>query len=380
MDQPIAFIVPTYNRADMIRDCLDSICRQVHPGDEIVVIDDGSNDATPATLARFRAEADHPVRIERQPNAGKSSALNLALTLTTAPWVWIVDDDDVLLPEARQILARRLADHPDCDFAYGRHDRFAHSEGLAPELAPRLGTGYWVNVDAQGFLVATLEDMFVHQPGMLVRRSLYERVGPFDESLPRSIDYEMLIRLARHGRAAGGDEVVFLQRQHDGPRGPATSQSDGALREAIWTARDREIFERMRETFPAELYLPSRQIENPRDARQALIQRGVILARKGLWKQAFEDFSMAADLTDALLSTAERTIARRAFGSKYANGQLAEMPEIRRELARISSRSQVGRDLAQALVRGYYWHVRQGATFAGTSLTALGLTLAAWFG
>lgn len=378
MNQAIAFIVPTYNRAGMLPGCLDSIRSQMGPSDEILVVDDGSSDNTLAVLAHYAARHRCSMHIDRLPNGGKSKALNHALRVSDASLVWIVDDDDVLLPDARRILTELMADNPDCGFAYGRHERFFGDADLPACEAPRFGTGYWTNVGPEDFLIANLEDMFAHQPGMLVRRSLYDRVGPFDETLPRSVDYEMLIRLAEHGRAAGTEEVVFLQRQHSGPRGPAASRIDAKLRDANWAEHDTEIFAQLRTRLPLRYYLPSRRIKNGYDMRRALVQRGTIMARKGLWTHAIEDFHAALGHQGGALNAGEKAVVRRAFGSKYAGGSLQDAPEIFRGLASLARASPVGAELARTLVRGFYWHLREPGARLGRIPVAARLTLAAW--
>lgn len=377
-DQAITFLVPTYNRSGMLADCLDSIVRESGLNDEILVVDDGSTDQTAQILERYRANHYRPLRIEWLENGGKSRALNHGLRITKAPLVWIVDDDDVLLAGARQSLISLLEAGPGADFAYGRHERFADSPDCLPHQCPRLGTGYWTSTGQKDFLIATLEDMFAHQPGMLVRRSLYERVGPFDEELPRSIDYEMLVRLAEHGRAAGTDEVVFLQRQHDGVRGPAAAPVDGCQRDANWAARDREIFLTLRARLPLESYLPTRKIDSATHRRQALIQRGTIMARKGLWPQAMADYHTAVALHAKPLTETEQAIARRAFGSKYADGHLDEAALVTRGLAALAQTPGPGAELAKALVRGFYWHLKRREGRLGRVRTAADLTRAAW--
>lgn len=283
----ISIIVPTYNRAGYLTTCLDSILCQMGPEDELLVVNDGSTDQTEAVLGRYSDR----LRAITVANGGKAAAMNLGLEETDRPFVWIVDDDDIVASGARERLMGLFRDDPDAGFAYGRHLRFrAGTDESEPEI---FDTGHWVECEADRFLTATLEDMFVHQPGMIVRRSLYERVGLFDRQLNRSVDYEMLIRLAASGRAAATENVVFYQRQHAGARGSAAERIAPEQREKSWLAYDEKIFREVHQKLPLAAYVPSRQLGSQMDHRRALVQRGTIMMRKNLWDLAMADFHRA---------------------------------------------------------------------------------------
>src|SRR2546425_11103087 len=89
-----------HNGAPWVRDAVASVLAQTAGDLELIVIDDGSTDATPELLAAAR---DSRVRIERRERAGLTRALNQALALARAPLVARLDADDIALPE-------RLAD------------------------------------------------------------------------------------------------------------------------------------------------------------------------------------------------------------------------------------------------------------------------------
>ncbi|MDT0575785.1 glycosyltransferase [Croceicoccus sp. F390] len=354
-DSGIAIIVPTYNRATLLPDCLDSILTQMQPADRLIVVDDGSADDTQAVLARYEHRVA-PMKIE---NSGKAAALNIALERADLEFVWIVDDDDVIAPTARQDLMQVFAADPEADIAYGRHLRF-HAD---PQSGERVldETGHWTHCEPERFLVATLEDMFVHQPGMIVRRGLYDKVGPFDTELNRSVDYDMLIRLALAGRAVASDTVVFYQRQHDGIRGSEAQPVDAGDREDVWQSYDFDIFNRLYEELPLACYLPSRRIDGPADLRAALIQRGVVMARKNLWDQAIADFEQALNESTEPLGPQTREVARKMFSSKYGCDQLLNDEPVVADVAKLARRSPAGRQLARAIARGMYWRIREAA-------------------
>ncbi|NYH97027.1 glycosyltransferase [Novosphingobium marinum] len=350
MTDAISFIVPTFNRAEFLHECLDSILSEAGPDDEVLVVDDGSTDHTAAVLAEF-APRVKSISLE---NGGKARALNIALSKTDKPLVWIVDDDDVLAPGGRTRLMQGFASHRSVDFTYGRYLRFRSTNGERQFEH----TGYWRPCRPDELLPATLEDMFVHQPGMLVRRTLYEQVGPFDEDLDRSVDYEMLIRLARCATPFGTDEVVFYQRQHDGERGSASMRIKAEQRDKSWLSHDAEIVRKLRGDLDLAEYLPGRSIGSRRDRRLALIQRATVMMRKGLTALAFDDFRQAAAVTVARLNETETETAKRALGSKYGAETVDRDRMFLSGLVRLEQQSDVGRELADAIRSGLLWRIK----------------------
>jgi len=207
----VSVVVPTFNRAKYIEECIASILDQDIPPHEVIVVDDGSDDDTAERLAKFEGR----ILYLWKPNGGKSSALNKALPLVTGDWVWILDDDDVALPGANRHRLSTQQQFPDADFVYSPH--FLGHDG--PQGRIKVGHLYTPPVvDEKSFLLRLLKGCFFHLGSTLIRVSLLEKVGPFDERLHRSQDYDMQIRLAHLGRPAFCPAPSFVFRQHDGAR------------------------------------------------------------------------------------------------------------------------------------------------------------------
>jgi glycosyltransferase involved in cell wall biosynthesis len=341
----ISVVVPTRNRSAFLKECLDALMAQIAPADELLVMDDGSTDDTRDMLrSRFP-----DVRVIGSENRGKSSAVNRAIADTTRPFVWIVDDDDIIADGARDKLMALFDQDPSADFVYGRHDRF--SDGAGGRRVSE-GTGYWRNCEPEDFYVATLEDLFVHQPGMIVRRALYGRVGLFDERLTRSMDYDMLIRLGAHGRAVGTDDIVFHQRLHAGVRGTARQPVKAGNRGEAWIEADKGILLRHLES------VDFRSICRAASERQFLLQRATILARRKLWSCAMSDLRAAAKLGRATLSPSEKVIVRKATMSKYGCEEVLGDRGIDEMVAELALSSRTGRAIARELSKSLRWRVK----------------------
>ena len=185
----VSVIVPVFNGERFLREALDSALAQTYEPVEVVVVDDGSTDATPALLAEYSDR----IRAVRQDNLGLSAARNTGLAASAGEFVQFLDADD-LLPDdkiARQV--EYLAGHPDVGVVYCEGRYFC---GNMP--ASRLLPGrWWLH---EGDISRALADHnFILVHSALVRRACLEDVGGFGEDLASCEDWDLWLRLARHG-------------------------------------------------------------------------------------------------------------------------------------------------------------------------------------
>ena len=308
----VAAIIATCNRATYLGQALDSVLAQSAPAAQVIVVDDGSSDATGALLQSYGDR----IRALRQDNGGKSTALNRALPLVTSDYVWIFDDDDIALLHNIESHRAVLDAHPNLGFVYSgcevirdaagggyeRHGRLALPMPPDDEIFPRM-----------------LEQNFMQQQGMLVRTACYRAVGPFNETLDRSQDYEMNLRLARRFAGHGLDAPSFLFREHAGARGRPGQTFAAHQRSERWVAFSRQMLPRLHRELSLEEFLPRSQSVPPLDGarrRRALLQRACIMARCGLWPEALPDLEEAllGLLPDVPLSSREEDFCRRMLG------------------------------------------------------------------
>ncbi len=364
---PTTIIIPTFNRPAMLRECLDALQRQTVRAHEVIIVNDGGE----ASLLNSLPDIGVPVRVLHQENAGKSVAVNVAVKQAQADFIWIVDDDDIALPTALATLTDLLSAAPEAGFAYGRHNRFI----VKPDGTRHVfDTGYWCDTTPDHFLLATLEDFFAHQTGMLVRRTAFDAVGAFNESLFRSLDYEMSLRLARSFLPVATQQVVFLQRQHSGQRGPHADPIAAAAMEAKWIEVDQVIFQRLREEWPLELFVATRSLRTTEEHRKALIQRGVVMARKKLWCEALQDWKSCAALANGAISSDDARLLRRACHGKYGCDEIYRDPAVRRnlqEFGREKRHSYIVRALASGLLRSIKSEIRQGNIKKGAQAASM---------
>ncbi len=346
----ISFIMPTFNRSRYIAESIETILSQMSADDELVVVDDGSSDGTEAALGPYLGR----LRYVRQDNAGKSVALNRGMALTSGQYVWICDDDDLLLPGCVDLLVTTL-ETSGADMVFGRYTRFHDDQGNRMDM----GTGYWPDLASGSAHRHILEDAFVMHNAALVRRDAYARLGPFDPEMLRSQDYEMFVRIALSCPIRYVDRMVFLQRKHPGDRGPAAIAHGAGKSNEVWERFDRRIFERLRDLVPLDFFVSMYDSPDAALAQRAgLLQRACILARHGLWADALSDCALAASAcNNQPLHALEIAICRRMTAGKHGFAGLlnADNAVALRSLAR---QSRIGRAIVGELSRGLLWRLK----------------------
>jgi glycosyltransferase involved in cell wall biosynthesis len=163
MSETISVVLAVYNGERFVADAIDSIRSQSHLPLEIIVIDDGSSDGTPGQVAQFP-----DVRYIRQPNAGQPAALNAGIQLARGSLLAFNDADDLWMPTklARQLEA--LVEDGQREAIFGHAEQF-----LEADAPPAVAAGL---TEERRVIPSQLPT------AMLIRRTAFDRVGPFNES------------------------------------------------------------------------------------------------------------------------------------------------------------------------------------------------------
>lgn len=128
VDDKITVIVPVYNVENYLRKCLDSIITQTYKNIEIVVVNDGSTDASGEICKEF-AEMDHRITYIEQENAGLSAARDTGLNNMSGNYVTFVDSDDWIELDYVETLYKKITEY-QADIAVGNYYSFNESEGM----------------------------------------------------------------------------------------------------------------------------------------------------------------------------------------------------------------------------------------------------------
>ncbi len=116
----VSVIVPAYNAAETLAACLDSLRAQTLAGVEVIIVDDGSTDATGSMAAAAAAQTPDLVRVVHQPNAGRAAARNTGLREARGEFVGFVDADDEAEPRMYELLLA-CADRTGADLVVGEY-------------------------------------------------------------------------------------------------------------------------------------------------------------------------------------------------------------------------------------------------------------------
>ena len=133
-NKKISVIVPVYNMETYLGRCVDSILAQTYENIEVILVDDGSSDASPDICDRY-AEADGRVKVVHKQNGGLSSARNAGLDAATGGYIGFVDSDDYISPDMYRILAAHL-DGGGCEIANAMYVRADESGNTSPSRVP----------------------------------------------------------------------------------------------------------------------------------------------------------------------------------------------------------------------------------------------------
>lgn len=198
----VSIITPTYNRAELLPETIESVLGQDYPHLEYLILDDGSSDGTRDVLARYGDR----IRTEFHPNMGETRTVNKGFEMVTGDIVCVVSSDDPLLPGAVSAVVRAFEAHPEAVAVY-------------PD---------WATIDERGNVLREerleaydLETMLLKLnwgigPGAFFKRDALAHVGVRDTRYTYCGDMEFWVRMAAHGPLVHVPEVLATHRVHGG--------------------------------------------------------------------------------------------------------------------------------------------------------------------
>jgi len=203
----VAVVIPCYNREKYIRQAVDSVLAQDYPETSLIVVDDGSSDRSRQVLESYGDQ----LKVLTHPNGenrGQSASINLGLACSESEYVAILDSDDWWATEKLSLQVSYLEAHPEVGLVYGNGYQVT-------EVGERKWRMYGSDHREDSDPARVLADCYFLVPNnSLVRRSVFNDVGGFDETLRAAQDHDIAIRIAEVTRIGYIPEVLFFYRRH----------------------------------------------------------------------------------------------------------------------------------------------------------------------
>lgn len=207
----VAAVLPVRDRAALLAEAMQSILAGKTRPRELIVVVNSKGPAREADLGAARAAADQAgdviVRILTEERPGPAAARNRGWRAAAASWISFLDSDDLWAPEKLAAQLRFLARRPHLDACHTGERWLKHGRELSQprRLAPRSGA----------FLYDAFETCLISCSSILLRRSLLETLGGFDETFPVCEDFELWLRLLARTPVGLVPEPLTIKRSGD---------------------------------------------------------------------------------------------------------------------------------------------------------------------
>lgn len=201
----VTVIIPTFNRAQLLTEAIDSVLGQAWQDFELLIVDDGSTDNTRQVVATI---ADPRIQYIHQSNQGISRAMNTGLFQARGKYIARLDSDDLWLPCMLQSLTHALETNPDHGLAYAKAQSMDASGQLLDEIR---GLPLWYPDDA---FASMLYGDVTCNVAIVVRSDCVAKAGGLDPSFTVHEDWDLWVRVARNCPFYFVDKIVALHRYH----------------------------------------------------------------------------------------------------------------------------------------------------------------------
>jgi glycosyltransferase involved in cell wall biosynthesis len=218
----LSVCIPAYQAERYVREAIESVLADVPDGAEIILVDDGSTDATHAVAASYEPR----IRILRQAHGGIGAAFNTAVAASSGDVIAAIDADDLWLAGKTEAQLRRLAAEPQVDVVFGHAYEF-----VSPDVPTEMRARWrYRETPAPGIL----------RGAMMIRRSAWDRVGAMDTDLHVGEFVAWYARAVDAGlRMSVLSQVVLARRIHGANTVLNAWESHGDYLQVVWAVLER---------------------------------------------------------------------------------------------------------------------------------------------
>ncbi len=195
----ISVIITTYNRKAYIERAVRSVLKQTRPADEILIIDDGSDDGTRELVQREYPE----IRYHWQENLGISAARNEGIKRSDGEWIAFLDCDDEWLPSKLEKQIAALSTSPDYRICHTNEIWIRNGRRVNPKIIHQKFGGM--------IFEKCLPLCMISPSSVLIQRDVFNQHGMFDTALPACEDYDFWLRVCAHLPVLYVDEPQIIK-------------------------------------------------------------------------------------------------------------------------------------------------------------------------
>jgi len=208
----VSCILPVYNGEGYIAEAVQSVLIQTYENFELIIIDDGSRDGSPAILRSF-AEKDPRVKIITKENGGIVSALNAGLEAARGKYIARMDADDIMFPNRLELQRNFLEAHPEVVMVGGLlHSIDEHGRGIQEPDNHNVGKDP-VFMPHNLLIYPPKAPRPLH-PLIMLRKKALQEIGGYRDAYRHVEDYDMYLRICKCGKVADIQEMLLYYRIH----------------------------------------------------------------------------------------------------------------------------------------------------------------------
>ena len=199
----ISIVMDSYNQVKFIENSIRSVVDQDYPDLEFIIFDGGSTDGSVEIIKKYESRISY---WQSKPDGGQVKALNAGIDKSTGDIVGVLDSDDMLCPDTLHIVGKYFAENPDKEWLGGGGIIRDVKKGDTVKLPEK--------IDFESFL-KNWNEYWICQPSIFWKKSIWNKIGSFDEMYNSSFDYDFWLRLAREGEGGMVDDILSISLRHD---------------------------------------------------------------------------------------------------------------------------------------------------------------------
>ncbi len=190
----VSVVIPAYNLGKLVARAIDSVLAQTHKADEIIAVDDGSTDDTADIIKSYGSK----VIYIHQKNIGLAGTRNTGIKAATSKWIALLDGDDQMLPENLSLQIALLKRNPDLVWSAGNYiNCLCDEDRRGPDLDPAKARKLLAGKDyLDDYFQSYTKGATGHPNTIIIKRSVYEEMGLFNQSMRFTEDHDMWFRMA----------------------------------------------------------------------------------------------------------------------------------------------------------------------------------------